>query len=141
MGHGHSGDSSGRSGEDSNKTLQDLLNPLIDKYAASLGITLTPEQKADVLRKIYTPFPSGGVVFDFQRGAAFDEAKNFLLPVLSQIKMNPSPVVDHIQKAGDAIKTVFGREATLDEAEYFAKELAQGKSVFELSQELMSLQE
>ncbi len=148
MGNGHSSDSSGRGIEDSNKYVQDQLNPLIDKYAASLGITLTPEQKADVLSKIFTPFTQGTgeyrgtpVLYDANRGAAIEEAKNFLLPVLSQIKLNPTAGNDHIAQAGNAIKTVLGRDATADEAAYFAKELAQGKSAYELQQELMSLPE
>lgn len=141
MGHGHSGDSSGRSGEVSNQFLQDQLNPLIDKYASSLGITLTPEQKAEVLGKVMTPFASGGIVYDAQRGAALEEAKNFLLPILSQIKMNPVVTQDYTKQAGDSISAVLGRAATADEAAYFAKELAQGKTAYELQQELMSLPE
>lgn len=148
MGHGHSGDSSGRGLEDSNKYVQDQLNPLIDKYAAGLGITLTPEQKADVLSKIFTPFTQGvaeyngePIVFDANRGAALEEAKNFLLPVLSQIKLNPTVSTNLIGQASNAIKTTLGRDATPDEAAYFAKELAQGKTAYELSQELMSLPE
>lgn len=140
-GGGKRGDSSGRSGEESNQYLQDQLNPLIDKYASSLGITLTPEQKAGVLAKIITPFAPGGVVFDSQRGGALEEAKQFLLPVLSQVKMNPVVTTDYTAQAGNAIKTALGRDATPDEAAYFAKELAQGKTPYELSQELQSLPE
>ncbi|MBK7804282.1 MAG: hypothetical protein IPJ55_16800 [Chloracidobacterium sp.] len=148
MSSGHSGDSSGRSLEDSNKYVQDQLNPLIDKYASSLGITLTPEQKADILSKIYTPFTTGKstyngvpIVFDADRGVAIEEAKNFLLPVLSQIKLNPTTGNEQIIKAGEVIKSVLGRDATPDESAYFAKELAQGKTAYELQQELMSLPE
>lgn len=148
MGHGHSSDSSGKGLEESNKYVQDQLNPLIDKYAASLGITLTPEQKADVLSKIFTPFTQGAgeyngipVLYDANRGGAIEEAKQFLLPVISQLKLNPKAGNEQIAQAGNAIKTIFGREATPDEAAYFAKELAQGKTTYELQQELMSLPE
>lgn len=140
-GHGHRGDSSGRSGEYSNQYIESQLSPLIDKYAASLGITLTPEQKADVLKKSYTPFAPGGIVYDANRGAVLEEAKNFILPLLSQVKLNPTAGNDQITKANEVIKSVFGRDATSDESEYFAKELAQGKTAYELSQELMSLPE
>jgi len=141
MGHGHSGDSSGRSGEESNQYLESQLSPLIDKYAASLGISLTPEQKADILKKSYTPFGPGGVVVDAQRGGALEEAKGFLLPLLSQIKMNPTATANHTASAANVIKMTLGRDPTPDEAAYFAKELAQGKTAYELSQELMSLPE
>jgi hypothetical protein len=138
---GHKGDSSGRSGEESTKYVQDQIRPLIDKYASSLGITLTPDQINEIMGKVVTPFAPGGVVFDANRGAALDEAKAFLLPTISQYKMNPTATTDMTVKAGDTIKSVLGRDATPDEAAYFAKELAQGKSAYELQQELMSLPE
>lgn len=148
MGHGHTGDSSGKGLEYSTQWVRDQIAPLIDKYAASLGITLTPEQKAEVLGKVVTPFTSGKgtyngepIVYDADRGGALEEAKNFLLPVLSQIKMNPVVTQDYTKQAGDSISAVLGRAATADEAAYFAKELAQGKTAYELQQELMSLPE
>lgn len=148
MGHGHSGDSSGKGLEYSTQWVRDQIDPLIDKYAASLGITLTPEQKAEVLGKVVTPFTSGKgtyngepIVYDADRGGALEEAKNFLLPVLSQLKLNPVVTADYTKQAGDSISAVLGRAATADEAAYFAKELAQGKTAYELQQELMSLPE
>lgn len=148
MASGHSGDSSGRSLEESNKWVQDQVTTLIDKYASSLGVSLTPEQKAQVLSKVVTPFTTGKgeyngvpIVYDVDRGNALEEAKAFLLPVISQFKLNPTAGKDQVVQAGNAIRSVLGRDASEEEAAYFAKELAQGKSVYELQQELMSLPE
>lgn len=124
-----------------NQYVRGELNGYIDKYANALGVTLTPEQKQDILGKIWTPFGGDGNVSLEKRSNAIDQALNFLTPVLSQIKLNPMAGNDQIAQAGNAIKTVLGRDATPEEAAYFAKELAQGKTPYELQQELMSLPE
>ena len=124
-----------------NQYVRGELNGYIDKYANALGITLSPQQKQEVLDKIWTPFGGDGNVSVEKRSNAIDQALNFLTPVLSQIKLNPTVGDDKIAQAGNVLKTVLGRDATPDEASYFAKELAQGKTPYELQQELMSLPE
>lgn len=144
----------GRTGTESNQWLHSEIDPLIQKYATSLGLNLTPEQANEIYSKVVTPFAedkyingvngqkeAGVWVGDAQRQKALDEAKAFLLPTISQYKMNPTSTTNMTVKAGETIKSVLGRDATPDEAAYFAKELAQGKTPYELQQELMSLPE
>jgi len=118
------------------------LKSQIGRYAASLGLTLDEKQYQDIIDNVFPQserFTSDNSAAE--RSAKIDSAANFILPLLSQYKLNPTASSDHIAQAGNAIKTVLGRDATPDEAAYFAKELAQGKTAYELQQELMSLPE
>ena len=148
MGHGHSSDSSGKSAAESNQIVLKKLNEDLDQYSSAYGMTLTPEQRTELLNKIW---PTSSrfderqgervAAYDQTRNDAYAKARDFIQPNLYNLKTNPAVAPDQTSVAANTLKTVLGRDATPDEAAYFAKELAQGKTAYELQQELMSLPE
>jgi hypothetical protein len=128
-------------GEGTNYVINSL-RPTILKYGESLGLSLDESQVNALIDKLYPVgdrFKSDNSAAE--RSAKLDSIAPFILPMISQLKLNPKTGNGQIEQAGNAIKTVLGRDATPEESEYFAKELAQGKTAYELQQELMSLPE
>ena len=148
---GHHGGQSGPNGgwdyaDPSNTWVINQLTPIIEQYANSLGITLDAATLQSVIDKVFPTSArwtgtSDQASSEEQRYKKLEDLKQFILPTLSNIKLNPTVTPDLIAKAGATIQSVLGREATADESAYFAKELAQGKSAYELQQELQSLPE
>lgn len=142
FGGGHKGNSTTWDSSGGNDYVLKEIRANIQKYASGLGLTLDDATISNIADKV---FPEGdrftGDNTDGDRAAKLEEAKNFILPNLSQLKLNPTAGKDQVVQAGNAIRSVLGRDASEEEAAYFAKELAQGKSVYELQQELMSLPE
>lgn len=102
------------------------------QVGSAVGVNLTEDDLANI-KKTYGS------------AASLDSVRDLLLANISRIKSDRerNPVVDDatLSSARDIIGSVYGREVSDDEAQYFAKELARGKSRYELQQELMSLPE
>lgn len=125
-----------------NRVVQNALLDEAQRYANAAGIQVTPEQLQQIVQKIRpTGWKSESNLSETDISNEIQKSREFLLPAISNYKFNPNISTDHTNNASRVLKEVFGRDATADEAAYFAKELAQGKTAYELSQELQSLPE
>lgn len=120
--------------------IEEKLRGEIKRYADSLGMSLDPTQIQDLVNKTFTNKPNQNIDLP-SINQLIDEARQFIIPNLYNLKTNPATSPDHSSKAGEVLKNILGRDATADELAFFGKELAQGKSAYELQQELMSLPE
>jgi len=102
------------------------------QVASALGVDLSEDDVNQLLKT-------------YKGTTSLDSVKDLIIANINRIKSdrerNPIVKPETLQSAKDIIGGVFGREVTDDEADYFAKELARGKSRYELQQELMSLPE
>lgn len=125
-----------------NRVVQNALLDEAQRYANAAGVQVTPEQLQQIVQKIRpTGWKSESNLSETDISNEIQKSREFLLPAISNYKFNPNISIDHTNNASRVLKEVFGRDATADEAAYFAKELAQGKTAYELSQELQSLPE
>lgn len=141
FGGGHKGNTTTWGADDGNRYVKDELTKYIRQYASSLGLSLDQAQIDSVYRQLLPNDPFTGQQIDGDRARVIQETRDFILPVLYNLKTNPTVGETQLTAAANTIKTVLGRDATQDEINYFAKELSQGKSNYELQQELMSLPE
>lgn len=125
-----------------NRVVQNALLDEAQRYANAAGIQVTPEQLQQIVQKIRpTGWKNETNLSENDISNEIQKSREFLLPAITNYKFNPNISADHTTNASRVLKEVFGRDATPDEAAYFAKELAQGKTPYELSQELQSLPE
>jgi len=125
-----------------NRVVQNALLDEAQRYANAAGIQITPEQLQQIVQKVRpTGWKNETNLSETDISNEIQKSREFLLPAITNYKFNPNISADHTTNASRVLKEVFGRDATPDEAAYFAKELAQGKTPYELSQELQSLPE
>lgn len=107
----------------------------IIQYAMQVGSAIGVDLTEDDLANIKKTFGSSNL----------DSVRDLLLANINKIRAdrerNPVITPETLQSAREIIGGVFGRDVSNDEAQYFAQELARGKSRYELQQELMSLPE
>jgi len=127
-------------------TMDSALN-YATKVASANGIDLTPEQLQEISSAYITPSDLAGTRLNdaSARDAVVDKIRDMLTAHVNRIGMenirNPKYKEDDIGNVQRLFQSVYGRSASEDEAIYFAKEIARGKSTYELSQELMALPE
>lgn len=125
-----------------NRVVQNALSEEAQKYANALGVNVTPDQIAQIVKSVRpTGWKNETNLSQADIDNAIQKSIEFLLPAVTNYKFNPNVSADHTANASRVIQEVFGRTPSQDEAAYFAKELAQGKTPYELGQELQSLPE
>lgn len=130
--------------EKSNKIIEDSLRRQIKQQSNALGLTLSDTDIAGVIEKVFPAaerWKNDKPHSDLSVNNYVEQAREYILPALTNFKLNPTISTEHSANANRVLKEVLGRDATPDEISYFGKELAQGKSTYELSQELQSLPE
>ncbi len=128
------------------KGLIDNATNYANQAALALGYTLTPEQLASVPSQFIN---LGGVGFSIKdsgtANGVIDKSKDFINSYVNRIGAenfrNPAVNDEQLGNVQRIFQEIYGRAASADEANYFAKEIAQGKSAYELGQELQSLPE
>lgn len=129
--------------------LQDVYAKLsgeIKKQGAAVGLTLTPDQIQNISSSIFDPSTETHNLADGAvRQFIVDSNKGLIQQNLANMKVdqlkNPAITDQHTADANRVFQNVYGRPPDPDEAQYFAKELAQGKTPYELKAELQSLPE
>lgn len=129
------------------KDVYGRVDSRISQEAKAAGVDLSPDQIKSIRGNVLNlqDYANVGFAYGANRDSIVNASKELILPNLFNIKtqqqQNPTVTDDFKNQAAQVVQSIYGRAGSANEIDFFAKQLAQGESPYELEQFLKTTPE